>query len=418
MLAWRGASAASFVLVAFSLAASTASAAVGSAQAVAFLNVQRAANGIPGDLANDPNLELGCRQHNRYMEAIGGLEHGENSSSPFYTPEGGAAGPWAYRAEVLHYEGYEMDGWNPWEWAPIHLYLMLDPERTTAGYDSAKYTCMRMGGQRDPGAGEARFFSYPGPGTAGIYPEEKAYEAPYVPQELVGIPEGTVTGTNILLFSTGTSGLDAVGFAVTGPAGPVAARMVDADTQNEVGSGGWFYGGGVLIPEQPLAPNTAYEVSVLWKNLAYEGPKGEGPLGSTEFFPQRFTFATGSKRLEEERPTRAPFFSLHRLADRGKRIRFRLKADPVLIGRSARITVFRHEKGCGKAFASPAGPCGWRPLGGPKSRALTLRRSQVVWTKGPSRWERVTIKVRTRGFRSGETTIAPALTKAMVWGDR
>ena len=420
MMAWRRVSVASSVLAVFLFAAPAASAA-DSAQAVAFLNAQRAANGIPGDLVNDPNLELGCRQHNRYMEANGALGHGENPASPYYTPEGGAEEPWAYRGEVLSYGGYEPDGWNPWEWAPIHLYLMLDPERTTAGYDSAKYTCMRLGGQRHPGGLEPSFFSYPGPGTVGIYPEERAYESPYVPQQLVGIPEGAATGPNILLFSTGTRELDAVSFGITGPGGSVAARMVDANTQSEVGDGGWFDGGGVLIPEQPLVPYTTYEVSVLWKNLSFgEAPEGGSP-GSTEFLAQRFTFTTGSERVEKEEeapPTRTPALSLHRLANADERVRFRLRADPMLIGRSARIIVYRHEKGCGKAFASSAGPCGWRSLVDPKRWALVLRRSQVVSAKDPTRWERVTIKVRTRGFVLSGVSIVPALARAMAWGDR
>lgn len=402
--------------------APAATAAVTSGQAVAFLNAQRAANGIPGDLANDPNLEVGCQQHNRYMEANGSLDHGESPSNPYYTPEGAGEGPWEYRGEVLHYEGYDGGGQNPWEWAPIHLYLMLDPERTTAGYDSAGYTCMRMGGSRAVDFEETpRFFSYPGPGTQGIYPEEIAFEAPYVPQQLVGIPEGVPTGPNILLFSLGTAGLDAESFSITGPSGQVPARMVDEDTENEVGSGHWFRGGGVLIPEQPLAAHTAYEVSVLWRNLAYGEFEGEGGLGSAEFFTQQFTFTTGERRVREvtERPTRTPFLTLRRKANRGKAVRFRLRADPVLIGRRARLAVYRHEKGCGRAYASPAGSCGWRRLGPPRRRSIELRRTRTITvTPLRNRWQRLTVKVRTRGFQEGEVRILPVLARAMAWGRR
>jgi hypothetical protein len=397
-----------------------ASPAASSSQAIAFLNAQRAANGIPGDLANDPNLELGCQQHNRYMAANSGLEHSETAGNPYYTPEGAAEGPWQYRSEVLAYEGFDELGRNPWEWAPIHLYLMLDPERTSAGYDSAKYTCMRMGGDREVAFEEPpRFFSYPGPGSRGIYPEEQAYEAPYVPQEIVGIPEGEITGTNIMLFSLGTRGLNAESFQIAGPAGPVAARMVDEDTSNEVGSGGWFHGGGVLIPEQPLAPNTTYSVSVRWRNLAFAEQDGEGGLHSAEFFTQEFDFTTGDKRIREPVEARIPRLALHRLRNRSGAIRFRLGVDQLLAGRSAKLTVYRHEKGCGGPFASRAGPCGWRQLGPPRRSALKLHQSQVLSTRGPqNRWQRVTVKVRTRGFMVGETRILPGLTRAMVWGDR
>lgn len=400
----------------------TASATVPSTQSVAYLNAQRAANGIPGDLTNNPNLELGCQQHNRYMQANGELAHGESQLSPYYTPEGAGRDQWQYQAEVLHYEGYEGLGENPWEWAPIHLYLMLDPERTSAGYDSAKYTCMRMGGNRESGLEEApRFFSYPGPGTHGIYPEETAYESPYVPQQIVGIPAGETTGTNIMLFSLGTDGVDAVSYELTGPGGRVPARMVDADTANEVGSGSWFRGGGVLIPDKPLAEDTSYGVKVVW-NLTSAEYEPEGAPEQTEFFTQEFTFTTGKKRVEKvppQTPVRTPTLTLRRMADRGGRVRFRLRADPVLVGHSVRLAVYRHEKGCGKKFSSSAGPCGWRQLGPPKRKGLKLRRTQVISSKAPAnRWQRLTVKASTHGFKLGKTRVLPALTRAMVWGDK
>lgn len=398
-----------------------ASAAVTSEQAVAFVNQQRAANGLPS-VAADPNLALGCRQHNRYMQAAGDYSHGEDPSSPYSTPKGQGQGPYGGSEVLATGDGYSPEGRGPWEWAPIHLYLMLHPDRTRVGYDaSSGYACMRAAGSRTEEAGslEPRFFSYPGPQSSGIYPDEYAAEWPYTPQQLVGIPEGGVTGTNILLFSLGTRGLRAASFALNGPAGAVAARMVDEGTSNEVGSGSWFAGGGVIVPEQPLAEHTTYTVSVRWRNLAYgEAREGEpaGSLAKTEFFSQEFSFTTGamSRESRERRPWEEPVLRLRRVGRAGKFVRLRLVADRALVGQSARFAVFRHERGCGPAFASAAGPCGWRQIGGRRMRTLRLRASQILEVREPDRWQKATIKVRTPRFEVGDVRFASALAKFTI----
>jgi hypothetical protein len=403
-------------------AAAPGLAAVSSEQAVAFLNQQRAANGIPGDLSADPSLTLGCQQHNRYMHANDNFDHGEDPGNPYYTPEGAGQGPYG-GAEVLSPgDGYGPAGKNPWEWAPIHLYLMLDPDNTMAGYDAANgYTCMRMSGNRDGGEGlqQPQFFSYPGPGTQGIYPDEWAAEWPYTPQQLVGIPEYEVTGTNILFFSLGTRGLKAESFSLQGPGGPVAARMVDETTQNEVGSGGWFSGGGVLIPEQPLAEYTTYKVNVTWRNTSYDpliDLELEGPLTESEFFTQEFSFTTGalSRESQERRPWLTPALILRRAGRAGEFMRLRLAAGRILRGQQARFVVYRHERGCGRAFASATRPCGWRQLGRPTVRHLLLRRVQILKVRDPDRWQKATVKVRTRQFKSGDDRVAAALAKSTI----
>jgi len=392
-------------------------AAVSSEQAVAFLNQQRAANGIPGDLVNRPDWAEGCAKHNFYSHMTGDWGHSEDSSSPYSTPEGADA---AGAAVISMGSSYSASGKNPWEWAPIHLYIMLKPELTAAAYDgSYGYACMRMyGADPRPDPPTPQFFSYPGPGSQGIYPDEHAAEWPYTPQQLVGIPEYEVTGTNILLFSLGTRGLDAESFSLRGPAGPVPARMVDENTSNEVGSGDWFAGGGVIVPEQPLAEHTTYAVSVRWRNLAYGDHFSEepDPLAQTEFFNQDFSFTTGalSRESRELRPWETPVLRLARAGRKGKVVRLRLIADQVLRGHRARFVVFRHERGCGPAFASASGPCGWRELGRPSKRILRLRGNQILSVTKPGRWQKATVKVRTRSFKVGDVRWSPALANLMI----
>lgn len=404
------------VLAVLSVSPSTA-AAVSSEQAVGFLNQQRATNGIPGDLVNREDWADGCAKHNLYSQMTGDWGHSEDPASPYYTPEGADA---AGAAVISTGSGYLPSGKNPWEWAPIHLYIMLKPELTSAGYDGSHgYACMRMyGDEPRPAPATPQFFSYPGPDTTGIYPDEFAAEWPYTPQQLVGIPEYTETGTNILLFSLGTRGLDAESFSLRGPAGQVPARIVDEHSSNEVGDGSWFAGGGVIVPEQPLAEHTTYTVNVQWRNLSYGDPFGEEPepLSQTEFYSQAFSFTTGATSQEgrERRPRENPVLRLSRTGRAGKFIRLRLVADDELRGHSARFVVFRQERGCGRAFASRSGPCGWRDLGRPSKRRLRLRSSQILMVREPSRWQKATIKVRTRPFEVGDTRFASALAKFTI----
>jgi hypothetical protein len=388
-------------------AAAPGAASVSSEQAVAFLNQQRAANGIPGDLRNRPDWADGCAKHNVYMKANGGeLTHFENSGSPYFTPEGSEAG----RSSVLSAgDGYASDGRNPWEWAPIHLYAMLKPENASAGYSAnAGSACMRVYGDDRPSPPEPQFFSYPGPGTEGIYPEESAEELPYVPQQLVGIPAGKLTGTNILFFSLGTQGLEAEGFSLAGPSGPVAARMVDETTNNEVGNGAWFRGGGVLVPEHPLAPYTTYSVSVTWRDQPYGDPNFEA---ERQIFRQDFAFTTGPSTIREpvrRPPPRHPRLRLRRLPSSSQTLRFTLTAGRMLRGRIAYVSVLRHERGCGPAFASEGSRCGWRMLGRRHVSQIRLKQAQRLQVRGPDRWQKLNFAVRTRPFRRAGTQYAAA----------
>lgn len=246
-------------------------------QAIRFLNEQRVSHGLPG-VEFSPELSRGCAAHDRYM-AINGFGHGEKPGKKGYTPEGAGEGPYG-GAEVLAWSGYGPGGQNPWENAPIHLYLMLDPLVTSAGYYEGRYACARMRSDYSR-EGAAKLYSYPGPGSTGVRSRQSASELPYIPQQLVGIPENKTTGPNILLFSEGAGrDLKATRFSISGPSGPVKSRLVVESTKNRIGSGFWFAGGGVLIPVDPLEPRAKYEVKINWIN------------DDSEQFLQDFSFIT------------------------------------------------------------------------------------------------------------------------------
>lgn len=398
------------VLLAF-VATAPASAAVSSEQAVEFLNQQRAANGIPGDLTNVPEWADGCAKHNRYMHETGNFGHDEQPG-PFYTEEGAEAGAAAVLATG---SGYDTTGENPWEWAPIHLYIMLDPRRKYAGYSgSYGYACMRFYGREErflpaeADFGDIEFYSYPGPGTSGIYPTEIAGEQPYIPQELVGIPAGQATGPNILLFSLNNISdyfyLSASSYSLTGPDGPIQARLVTETTSNEVGSGFWFQGGGVLIPEQPLDEFTTYKVSIKWQPEWYIEPDMDlGHISDVadRTYPQEFEFTTGAEKIEptEEIESGTPRGNTRKRSRglyfkyagrRGRRLRLRLIVNPVLVGQQATLSVQRLRWKCRRARRGRAQAqrhrsprCKWAVAGRGRVNRRRLRRSQGITMRMP-----------------------------------
>lgn len=268
-----------FVLVlaccaATALAPATA-AAIAPAEAVRLLNLQRAANGIPGDLVEAPGLSDGCSKHVGYVALNGAvLTHAEDPGKPGYTPEGDGQTLESSAPEVLSSAASWSETANPWLLAPIHLYLIFGPEVAAAGYgDDHGVGCMRVRGGRAP-APAPELYSVPGPGRSGVPMSELNRESPYTPQQLVGIPDGQPTGPNVLLFTRGLRGsrpLAAAAYSLSGPQGAVDARLVTESTSNAVGSGSWFRGGGVLIPVSPLAAFTTYVARVTWHRDAEGG---------------------------------------------------------------------------------------------------------------------------------------------------
>ena len=251
-----------------SLAAPAVAHALAPSEAVRLLNAQRAANGIPGDLVQAPGLSDGCAKHGAYIAANGGaLTQGEDPAKPGYTPEGDRQTLASSGPQALSSDPRWSDTANPWLLQPISLYRLFDPELTAVGYDDGSgVACMRVAGGRAP-ATAPELYSVPGNGAIGVPYSELNQEAPYVPQQLAGIAAAQATGPNILLFTRGLRGsvpLTASAFSLTGPAGPVDARLITEGTQNDVGTGSWFHGGGVLVPAAPLAPFATYVARVAW----------------------------------------------------------------------------------------------------------------------------------------------------------
>lgn len=338
------------LLVGASSAAASPAYGVPASTAIARLNAQRVAHGVPGGIVEVPAWSNGCRSHNEYQRLNGGaLTHGEDPTRPGFTPEGADAGSRA----VLAAKASWAQG-NPWETAPIHLHQLLNPRLARAGvHDSAAFSCFTThGGTDGPAPASLVTYSYPGQGVVHRY-EEVASEDPYTPGQLVGLRQGTKTGPYLYVMADapeGTLGARVVAATLEGPRGPVELRAVDNSTPGLVG---FLPTGAQLIPVRPLAPSSTYTANVdLDLTLS---------TGAVVRVGRRWTFRT-----------RARLPGTLRLVLSGTRIR----------GRSLRIRV-----------ACSGGPCAsriqarWRG-GGRSTRRVRLRNG-----------ERRTVRLRARADR-------------------
>ena len=162
-------------------------------EAVAALNVQRAANGIPAGLVERPDYSLGCRMHMAYEGANGRstvTPHLEDPGRPGYT----ALGAQAAWSSVLASPRSSWAAGNPWENAPMHLMRSPRRSRRRAGRRAA---CGPRPSSRAPPRcprGCSRT-----PGRRSHLPAHSAYEWPFVPGDFVGLPMGAVTGPILVM---------------------------------------------------------------------------------------------------------------------------------------------------------------------------------------------------------------------------
>jgi hypothetical protein len=277
-------------LLALALAA-PARADVSGPDIVGFLNAQRAANGIPAGILEDPTLSDGCAKHDNYGALNHVVEHTEDHAKPGYT----AAGEQAAQTSVLYAgAGPWTAARNPFETAPIHLHQLLAPRIDRMGAaETQGYGCATTLASRHRPAPPADVtYTYPAAGATGWVTAQTAAEGPYTPGQQVGIPAGTKTGPylyvmfdgpDLTLFDTA----QATAATLTGPAGPVDVAVVDNATP---GLTGYLPTGMELIPRAPLAPGTPYTAAVAATVTT------QGGVGAARTFSHTWTFTTSGIR--------------------------------------------------------------------------------------------------------------------------
>jgi hypothetical protein len=253
------------------LAALPGSALAATAQrTIAALNLQRAANGIPAGITENPALSAACAAHDHYMALNHTLTHTEDPNNPGYTVDGARA---AMNAVLT--QGANWDSGNPYEYAPLHLDQLLAPRLLTVGSaDAEGYSCTTtFPGWTRPDPPVMSVYTYPGNGAT-IYPSEIARELPWTPGDLVGLPQPSRTGPTLIVFADApnespiNNPATLSDASVSGPSGPIEIRTVDGSTPLPAGSNPatlapYISPSGFIIPVRPLIPGTQYQAHVV-----------------------------------------------------------------------------------------------------------------------------------------------------------
>jgi hypothetical protein len=229
--------------------------------ALNFLNEQRAANGIPPMTLNQSLAASWCPNED------------EGPGSPEVRRD-------------LSGNGYWSADYSPWEAAPFHQFSEYSPVFTEAGIVNsgmeASEGCLGVSGQtaEPPSPAFYAFASDVGPGD--VWTSETVNEeGPFAPQEVIGIPQGTTTGPQLLLYARGMSGevpsyanqVHALSLSLTGSGGlPIpGVHLIDEAAMKSAGGrysedAQLLAGGGILIP--PPLPPGGYSLSVTWEGAS------------------------------------------------------------------------------------------------------------------------------------------------------
>jgi hypothetical protein len=303
-------------------------------QAIANLNAQRAANGIPAGITENPSSSAGCAAHDNYERMNGGaLTHSETPGNPGYT----TAGDQAAGDSVLA-EGTDWDTANPWQTAPIHLAQLLDPYLDEMGVDDSDGFVCATTLAPDAGfrAGPASIagYSYPGDGQVNWPAAETAAEGPFTPGDLVGLPQPAMTGPYLFVLFAGpwpafTAPVTLSSATLTGPGGPVAVKTVDGTTPTPAGIplGDYIGSEAMLIPPAPLTAGATYTAQANG-TVTYDG--------TTQPVSERFSFTTAISPMALRAESR---LTLSRPRRRRSTLSFTLSATGAYLGRRAQVHV-------------------------------------------------------------------------------
>jgi hypothetical protein len=272
-------------------------------QILAALNAQRQANAIPA-VTESALWSARCSAHIAYEAQNSYMGHDEDAASSGYSADGALGGVWSSQSVNSSWANG-----NPWENAPWHLHFMLSPTITQVGFAEEKgFNCMGAGDGDlpvNPMPAQDTFVFYGYSPTGGTVPyAQTAFEAPQTPGEFVGIPRGTKTGPNLMIWGLspddalpdGTFGppplVRLASATLTGPQGPVEVRVVN-DTNDPAVTESF----GIVIPVKPLEPNASYTLTATFDSAPptlVDGSAGDRTARSATFTK---TFTTDGRWL-------------------------------------------------------------------------------------------------------------------------
>lgn len=315
------------------------------------LNAQRAANGLPAGLTENPQWSANCDLHERYMSLNSYFGHDEDPAKPGYTAGGAEAG----RSSVLTTGGWPSAARNPFEDAPIHLMQLLAPALSVTGFSQTGGCVYTWPGYQRPVPAATQYFSYPGPGASGWPARQVTAEFPFTPAELLGLKNPT--GPHVYLFTFGPERPKLAGATLRGPGGAaVPVRFLPSVSGGR--ADGYLPPGGIVIPASPLAAASDYVLAATWSAGG----------GASHVQTVRFRTAGAAKPVRVPR-IRSGFATAGRRATlrivtptgaAGRRIAVRIvlrgpagtvrRTRRITLGRGAAVTVTTPASGRGKTF--------------------------------------------------------------------
>jgi hypothetical protein len=228
---------------------------------IALLNAQRAQNGIPAGIVENPRWSADCARHNHYEALNDVFGHTEVATAAGYSTGGSLAA----MNSVID-SGAAWGPGDPYDDAPFHLFQLLAPSLAVAGAaDSAGRDCVTtLLGDTRPEPRQPVAYSYPGNGRSGIAASETADEIPTTPALELGL--GTrATGPNLFVYFSGPwapgAAAHVTSATVAQPGGAaVPSRVLDNTTGGVLP--GSYPTGAIIVPVSPLHGATVYEVDV------------------------------------------------------------------------------------------------------------------------------------------------------------
>lgn len=224
---------------------------------IAVLNAQRAANGIPAGIVENPAWSAACQLHNAYEHRNHAFGHAETEGKPGYSSQGNLIAQTSVLAQGIYWSSKD-----PYDNAPYHLFDLFNPRISSTGAaDSESFGCVEIElGTLRAAPAQVTAYSYPGNGRTGVAVAQRANEQPMTPAQTVGLGTRT-TGPNMFVYFDGpwTNGSRAqITSAVLSFAhGSVALRWLDNTTSDLLAPTG-----AILVPTAPLRAGTSYHVRV------------------------------------------------------------------------------------------------------------------------------------------------------------
>jgi hypothetical protein len=335
-------------------------------QAIKLLNEQRTANGIPGDLVEEPKLSEGCQSWaTNYRPAKGQYPHEELPSQPGYTVQGNEA---AMSSDLNGEPGSRFTVgtlwgslFNPWSGAAIHEAGLLNPAVMSVWYGASRAAaCMGTSGARSF-LGPS-FYSVPGPGARNVPIAENTGEFPFSSQEAVGLGQEPYLAPALLLWDEGSSAHLATATLTTAGGEPVPISLVTPETPTpgappnfpSVSTFGGYSAASFVVPRVKFKKNMSYVLMASW-----QGPEG------TSLQTVRFTTADTDLNglITEAEKVLAETFPKGLVVPSLRGHRLSLKSSGIALGHVAHLRVI----GC------PAGDCEYQRVPTPWKYTVRLR---------------------------------------------